>query len=429
MPTITDRHERSQLTLCRILACCSLLFTLHCSLVTDVQAKVYLDVTSPGVRKLPVAVQEFPGGKEISDTVADDLNFTGLFQCVEPAAQMERPEQPFSPGNWRGTGVELVVKGRVQSPLKVVVSAYDVAEGREVLAKEYTGSKDLLRPLAHAIANDLYRLLTGEQGIFRTRLAFVSEKSGRKELSLSDWDGQRAYGSGISAGIMLAPRWSMDGTRLLYSAERQREWGIFLLELKSMKERNIVLLKGLNLSGNFFPGDREFVFTSTREGNSDIYVADVGTLKGTKLISSPWIDVSPSVSPDGKHVLFVSNRSGSPQIYLCDRNGDNIRRLTYQGSYNTSPVWSPKGDRIAFSGMAGGRHQIFVMKLDGTGLSQLTDRGNNEEPSFSPDGRYLAFTSDRDGVKGIYLARIDGEGQKRVSPKGARATSPSWSPL
>ena len=412
----------------RLLACCLLLLTLFCVLIADAHAKVYLDVTSPGVRKLPIAVQEFVGGKEISDIVADDLNFTGLFQCVEPAAHMERPDQPFSPGNWRGTGVEIVVKGRVQSPLKVVLSAYDVTEGREVLAKEYTGSRDLLRPLAHAIANDLYRLLTGEQGIFRTRLAFVAEKSGKKELVFSDWDGQRAYGSGITAGIMLTPRWSTDGGRLLYSAERQREWGIYLIDLKTMKERNIVLLKGLNLSGNFFPGDREFVFTSTRDGNSDIYVADIGTLKGTKLISSPWIDVSPSVSPDGRQVLFVSNRSGTPQIYHCDRHGDNIRRLTFQGSYNTSPVWSPKGDRIAFSGLAGGKHQIFTMKLDGTGLAQLTDRGNNEEPTFSPDGRHLAFTSDRDGIKGIYLVRVDGEGQKRVSPRGVRATSPSWSP-
>jgi TolB protein len=415
--------------LSRFLAYCSLLVTLLCVLIADAYAKVYLDVTSPGMRKLPIAVQEFIGGKEISDIIAEDLNFTGLFQCVEAAAHMERPDQAFNPGSWRGTGVELVVKGRVQSPLKVTVSAYDVTEGREVLAKEYTGSKELLRPLAHAIANDLYRLLTGEQGIFRSRLAFVSEKSGRKELALSDWDGQRAYGSAITAGILLTPRWSTDGGRLLYSAERQREWGIYLIDLKTMKERNIVLLKGLNLSGNFFPGDREFVFTSTREGNSDIYVADTGTLKGTKLISSPWIDVSPSVSPDGRQVLFVSNRSGSPQIYLCDRHGDNVRRLTFQGSYNTSPVWSPKGDRIAFSGLAGGKHQIFVMKLDGTSLVQLTDRGNNEEPTFSPDGRYIAFTSDRDGTKGIYLTRIDGDGQRRVSPRGVRATSPSWSPL
>jgi len=392
--------------------------------------KVYIDITSPGIRKLPIAVQGFIGGSEISDIVKNDLTFTGLFDCTDEAAHIEKPEQPFNPNNWKGLGVEIVVKGKAikDKGLSVIVSIYDVSDAREVLRKEYSGPSDLLRPISHSIANDIYKTLTGQNGIFRTRIAFVGEREGKKELYLMDWDGHRMQGLGVTGGILLSPRWSSDGTKMLYSAERNRSWDIYLLDMNTMREKNIVRLNGLNMAGNFFPNNKEFVFSSSKDGKSNIYMGDILGMKGWKLISSPWIDVSPAVSPDGNNVLFVSNRSGSPQVYIADKDGSGIRRLTFEGSYNTSPVWSPRGDRIAFVRMINGKNQIFIMKPDGTGVMQLTDRGNNEEPSFSPDGRYIAFTSDRDGSKGIYLMRSNGEDQKRITPKGPRATGPGWSP-
>ncbi|MFA5352911.1 MAG: Tol-Pal system beta propeller repeat protein TolB [Thermodesulfovibrionales bacterium] len=393
--------------------------------------KVYIDITSPQIRKLPIAIQPFTGDRAVSDIVRDDLSFSGLFDCIPDASQIERPDQPFSAGNWKGVGAELVVKGRVTTSgkeIKVAVFAYDVSDGREVLRKEYSSPAGLMRPLSHSVANEIYKILTGQQGIFRSKIAFVSDKGGRKELFLADWDGKRSHGLGATGGIILMPRWSGDGTKLLYSVERNRQWEICLLEMSSMKEKNMVSLRGLNMAGNFFPGGREFVFASSKEGGSDIYVGNTQRMTGRKLISSPWIDVSPAVSPDGKSVLFVSDRSGNPQVYISDSEGEGIRRISFSGSYNTSPAWSPRGDLVAFSGMAGGKNQIFVMKADGTGLNRLTERGNNEDPTFSPDGRYIAFTSDRDGGKGIYLMLINGEGQKRITPPGIKATGPAWAP-
>ncbi len=411
---------------CLFIIVCNLLPIAHCLTPSAFAEKVYIDITSPGMKKLPVAVQNFTGGREMSDIVKDDLNFTGLFDCIDDAAQIERPEQPFNPNSWKGLGVELVIKGRVVTGkgLTIVVSAYDVSSSAEVLRKEYSGSADLLRPLAHSIANDIYKTLTGQQGIFRTKVAFIKNS----EFYIMDWDGHRAYGLGITGGILLSPRWSADGTKLLYSAERNRSWDIYALDMNTMKEKNIVRLSGLNMSGNFFPNNREFVFSSSKDGKSNIHIGDISNMKGWKLVSSPWIDVSPSVSPDGNNILFVSNRSGSPQIYIANKDGNGIRRLTFEGSYNTSPVWSPKGDRIAFVRMIGGKNQICIIKPDSSSLTQLTDRGNNEDPSFSPDGRHIAFTSDRDGAKGIYLMRVTGEDQKRITTKGIKATGPNWSP-
>lgn len=398
----------------------------------SLEAKVYIDITSPAFKKLPIAIQEFSGssGKEISDIIRDDLEFTGLFVHIEKAAHIENPSQPFNPRNWTPIGVEAVVKGSIKEGKELIamVSLYDVFEGREILRKEYKAEREFIRPLSHAIANDIYKALTGETGIFRSRIAFVAEEEGLKGIYIMDWDGERIKKTGLKGSIILSPRWSRDGTKLIYSAEKNRQWGIYMIEFPKIMERKVFSSKGTDMAGDFLPEGDGFVFSSSKDGSPDLYIMDLKEGGITKLTSSYGIEVSPAVSPDGKYIAFVSDRSGSPQIYVMKKDGSDVRRITFEGPYNTSPSWSPKGDRIVFSGRHGGRNQIFIINPEGIGLTQLTAEGNNEDPSFSPDGRYITFSSDRDGVKGIYIMRANGESQKRITPKNMRAFGPRWSP-
>lgn len=408
------------------------LFIVHFSLFTDVYAKVYIDIDSPAYRKLPIAVSDFSGisGMGIPEVIRDDLDFTGLFLCLDRSAFIEAPSSSFQQRNWSVIGAEAVVKGTVRNGrnLVVTISLYDVVDGKELFRKDYLSEPALLRPLAHTIANDIYKQLTGQEGIFRTRIAYVVRKDGSDELMMSDWDGIRTYRVGVKGRVILTPRWSRDGTRLLYSSERNRQWGIYILDFRKTAERNVFFSKGTNIAGDFFPNPDEFVMSSSREGNQNLYTLKVSSSQLKKLTSSRGIDVSPSVSPDGNLIAFVSDRDGSPQIFTMNREGFDIRRLTFSGSYNTSPAWSPKGDKIVFSGRAGGKNQIFTMNPDGSQMTQITDRGNNEDPSFSPDGRYITFSSDRDGEKAIYIMRTNGEAQKRITQKWMRAFGPRWSP-
>jgi TolB protein len=396
--------------------------------------KIYIDISSPGFKKLPIAIQTFIGAREVSEIIKADLSFTGLFDCLDDAAHIERPEQSFSAMSWKGLGVEMVFKGIItassSSSVDMTVRAFDVTDGREVMRKEYSAKRDLLRQLSHMIANDIYKLLTAQQGIFRSRIAFISEKPGLKHLYLMDWDGERMKPMGPRANIMLAPRWSPDNSKLIYSAERGRKWGIYVYDLNTGSEINThVPLSGVSIAGNFFPDNRRFVYSASRDGNADILIGNIGGISPRRLIATPWIDVSPSVSPDGNSILFVSNRTGAPQLYISDTQGYNARRITFEGNYNTSPAWSPAGDMIVFASMIGGRNQICIIKPDGTGFAQLTKDGNNEDPSFSPDGRFIAFSSTRDGSKGIFIMRANGEGMRRVTPRGFRSASPAWSPF
>ena len=409
------------------------LFAVHSSLSPVAETKEYIDITSPAFKKLPIAISEFAGssGKEISDIIRDDLDFTGIFLCLERNAFLETSSQPFQQKNWTIIGAEAVVKGSVGGGegkgLLASVSLYDVTEGKEIFRKEYRTEGSLARPLAHAVANDIYKHFTGENGIFRTRIAFVGRKGGEDSLSLMEWDGHRISDLGIKGNVLLTPRWSKDGSRLLYSSERYRQWGIYLLNFTTMTETKVFSSKGTNIAGDFFPNADNVTFSSSVGGSPDLYMYGISTSKLTKLSSSRGIDVSPSVSPDGSQICFVSDRDGTPQIFVMGSDGYTVRRLTFQGAYNTAPSWSPKGDKIVFSGRQGGKNQIFTINPDGSGLTQLTDRGNSEDPSFSPDGRYIVFSSDRDGDRAIYIMRANGEAQKRITPKGIKAFGPRWS--
>lgn len=414
---------------------CSLLLAL-CSLLLfffpqEALARVYIDITSPAIRKFPIAISDFDGpyGREVSDVIRNDLDFTGVFSCLDSKAMIEKSSQPFQQKNWSGLSVEAVVKGVIRTDigLSVSVLVYDVTEAREILRKQYSAEKVLIRPLAHTIANDIYKEFTGQEGVFRTRIAYVVRHKDHDSLNIMEWDGYRSFDTGVKGSVILTPRWSRDGSRLLYSLERNRKWDIYLLDLKGASEKKVFSSSGTNMAGDLV-SNKEILFSSTKDGNPDIFLYNIKERGLKKLSSSRNIEVSPTISPDGRSIAFVSNRDGTPQIFIMDRDGYNIRRLTFHGSYNTSPSWSPKGDKIVFSGRINGKNQVFVIDPDGANPVQLTDAGNNEDPCFSPDGRYIVFTSDRDGEKAIYIMRANGEAQRRITPKGIRASNPRWSP-
>jgi TolB protein len=398
----------------------------------EAEGKIYIDITSPRQQVITaVSNLEGPQGTEISTILEADLEYTGFFVPIEKAAFIEKPGQPFVADNWSVLGAELVVKGHVRksgNSISVVVTVYDVFDGRKVLKKLYRADESLLRPLAHSIANDIYAAVTGQDGVFRTKIVYLIKKEDHRELHIMDWDGKRSRPLGIENPLIMAPHWSDDGRKLLYSAERHRRWGIYLLDFDKEVESLVFSKRATNIAGDFFPGNKEFVLSSSIGGTPDIYIYNLRKSKLRRVTSLKGIAVSPAVSPDGRTIAFVSDRGGNPQIYTTDKIGYNMTRITYNGSYNTSPAWSPKGDRLAFSGRFEGKNQIFIVKPDGSGLQMLTDKGNNEHPSFSPDGRFVAFTSDRDGRKGIYLMRANGEAQKRITPWSLNASGPGWSP-
>ncbi|GAB4536544.1 MAG: Tol-Pal system beta propeller repeat protein TolB [Thermodesulfovibrionia bacterium] len=410
---ITDKGPKDRkgaIRYCLLFSIICLLSPLICPLS---EAKVYIDITSPGLRKLPISIRSKGDdkAKAVEEIVRDDLIYTGLFDDVTTDMPPE-------------IKIEIELMG--SDNIEAIVNVMDVIEDRSIFKKRYEATKDIIRALGHSISNDVFEAITGIKGAFRTKIAYIQQDpSGEREIYLMDWDGhnQRPL---VSGGLISSHHWSMDGRYIVYSSEINKSWRIYLIDLERFEKRMLFQSRGLNLVGNI--SGNQLLFSSSKDGSPEIYIMDINSSNYRKLTHSYGIDVSPVLSPDGMRVAFVSDRGGSPQIYIMDMKEGSVSRLTFEGNYNTSPAWSPDGKWIAFSGRVGGKNQIFLIKSDGTGLRQLTDRGNNEEPSFSPDGLFIVFSSDRDGEKGIYQMRTNGEGQRRLSQRGVMARLPRWSP-
>lgn len=412
------------------------LFSIFYYLLSPISyARVYIDINKPGQEKIPIAIPEFMMEGKGSDKIAqkmlgvlkNDLEFTGLFEILPPETFLEKSiKDDIDFKKWYLIGAHLLVKGGIKTDNNMVeadLSLYDVKLGRRLVGKKYCGEKGQFRYIVHKYADEIMKVLTGEPGIFQTKIAFVRGTSGNKEIYLMDFDGYNVQPLTQLNTISLSPAWHPEGDKLLFTSYKGKRPEVYLLELKSGQIKRLIHYPGINIAPAFSPDGKDIAVTLNKRGKQGIYLVDKrGDIK--KCLVEHWgINVSASFSPDGKRIAFVSDRGGSPQIYTLDLNTGSINRLTFEGSYNTSPVWSPKGDYIAYTGIVDGHFQIFMIEPNGNNLRQLTyDKVNHESPSFSPDGHFLVFSKQG---KICVLRLFDGHS---FPISGVLDTQPRWSP-
>jgi TolB protein len=407
----------------------------------------YIDINNPFLRKIPIAIpflraptedaNQMQLSHEAADLLSDALNFTGYFEIMDRKAFLFDPQKDeiAPPGlqfqNWTLIGAELLITGSIQASagqLSVELRLLDTYQRRQVIGKRYTGFASDLRRVILRFCGDVVFYLTGNRGVFDTRVALVSTGTGHKEIYDCEFDGSSPQQMTHTGAITLFPAWSTDGQWLAYTSYRSGRPDLYITSMNSGEE-TVVAHQGININPAWVPGKFELAATLSFSGDPEIYLL---TGKGKiikRLTNMRGGDVSPTWSPDGKRLAFVSDRSGSPQVYVMDMDSGDARRLTFDGDYNTQPSWSPKGDKIAYSSMVHGRHEIVLIGLDGQGPVQLTDNaGDNEAPSWSPDGSLIAFSSTREGPSRIYVMTAIGTDQRRLLSLPGEQSNPKWSP-
>ena len=427
-----------------------LIAALQIILISDfVHARVYIDITSPVSKRFPVAIPDFKvvEGNDTSgqlagimnDILVSDLTYSGFFDIldrksyIEDSTKLKLTEKEINFKDWSVVGAEGLVKGGIilkGNDLIVEIRLFDVILERTIIAQRYVGKAEDVRRIMHRFANDVIESLTGEKGIFDTKLLFVSDAAGNKEIYLSDYDGYNVKQVTHNRSINISPYGSPDGRSILYTSYKEGQPYIYLFELYSGKEFRIAAYDGINIGARWSPNGKEIAMTLSKDGNPELYVLNLETKEMRRITNNSGIDVSPTFSPDGKKIAFVSDISGNPHIYVVNSDGTNMTRLTFDGKYNASPAWSPKGDKIAFARLDGGSFDIWIMNTDGGEQIKLTSNsGNNENPSWSPNGRYIVFSSTREG-RAVYIMRADGGGiQRKVTRDTMRQMEPAWSPF
>ncbi len=401
----------------------------------------YLEVTASGSSQSSLAVatplrlegKENPEvAREVAEVLAFDMTLSGLFQVAakDPERGGIRPGE-FSYAPWKVGGAKLLVKSGYSitgDRLTLELRLYDLLLEKQVTAKRLAGSIKDVRRLAHAFSDEILRTLTGQSGPFTGKIAFVSKRTGNKEIYLMDYDGHNPQQLTKNRSINLNPDFFPNGREIVYTTYKNRNPDLYRRELYTGAEAKVSTQRGLNVTASVAPGGEKIALAMSKEGHSQIYIINPQGKQLARLTNSSALEVSPAWSPDGKQIAFVSDRLGKPQIFVVNSDGSELRRLTTSGAYNVEPRWSPRGKVIAYCRQMGGGFQIFLINTDGSGNVQITSEGSNEHPRWSPDGRFITFSSKRGGKESVYVMRADGSGQTKVSQNGGSDTHPVWSP-
>lgn len=419
-------------------------------------ADVFLEAARPDFQKIPLGIagienlggSETPEGRvkpgtRIEEVLKADLRRSQVFALVDlPSLGIKvghlgaEPDPSFKQAAEKGVSVIAWGKAGINSgskdtDLSMDGYVYDTGSHEVVGGKRYVGSTSVARLMAHRFADELVFRYTGEPGIARTKIAYVSELGTARELFVMDYDGYDPRQLTADGFLNLMPRWSPDRRFLVFTTYRNRNTqDIDMIELATGKRWTLVSQGGLNITPVLSPDGNSLAYSSSHEGNAELYRLDTRTKATQRLTTHASGDLSPSWSPSGRELTFTSDRSGGPQIFLMSADGSNVRRLTFDGDYNAAPVWSPRGNWIAYVCRTPKKeYKLCVITPDGQKHLQLTTGlGVDDSPSWSPDGRHLVFSSTVEGKSQIYMINVDGKDLERITFTGTHNSAPSWSP-
>jgi TolB protein len=305
---------------------------------------------------------------------------------------------------------------------------WDVVKGADLGGQAHAVTASDLRLAAHRIADTVYEKLTGEKGVFSTRIAYVTRAGRRFTLRIADADGEGGQAALASPEPIISPAWSPDGRQLAYVSFETQKAVVWVQDVASGQRRAVANFRGSNSAPAFSPDGSQLAVTLTREGLSQLYVMPAGGGEPRRLTHSNAIDTEPCFSPDGKQIYFVSDRGGGPQIYRMPAAGGNAERVTFNGAYNISPAISPDGRTLAYIAREGNAFRLTTLDLALGGTSQLTDTTDDESPSFAPNGKLIIYAT-RAGSRDVLMTTtLDGKIKTRLLSSGLDVREPVWGP-
>jgi TolB protein len=399
-------------------------------------AQFRVEVTGVGLTQLPIAIAAFKGDdgapQKIGAIVAADLERSGQFRLIDTANQQLDENARVDMSAWRQKNADALTAGSItrlaDGRFDVRFRLWDVVRGQDLGGQSFAVPAGDLRLVAHKIADFVYEKLTGEKGVFSTRIAYVTKGASRYSLWVADADGENAQSALASPEPIISPAWSSNGTQLAYVSFESRKPVVYTHDVASGKRRLVANFKGSNSAPAWSPDGRSLAVTLTRDGGSQLYVIDANGGEPKRLTQSNSIDTEPVFSSDGKWIYFVSDRGGSPQVYRMPAAGGNPERVTFNGTYNISPTLSPDGRWLAYVSRIGGAFKLHVMDLTSGAVNAITDTSSDESPSFAPNGRLIVYATVQNGREALMTTTLDGKIKARLAGQGGDIREPDWGP-
>lgn len=408
-------------------------------------------ITRGKIEAFPIAISTMFGdqhAQDITEIIKADLHRSGIFRLLDPRAFIQTAESlkagpRFS--DWRLINAKALVTGHVtpdaHGQYRISYQLFDVYLDRETDRFEKTFTLAELRKVAHTISDRIYERIIGIPGYFNTRIAYVAEsghpKNRQKRLALMDQDGfNQEFLTKAETGMVVNPRFCPTRPEVTYMAYRNNQARIYVMDLNNRHERSLGTFANMTFAPRYsLDGNKLIMSYAENNGNSDIYLMDLKTRQNKRLTANAAINTSPSLAPDSSKIVFNSDRGGSQQLYVMNADGSDQKRISFGDGKYATPVWSPLGDLIAFTKIYNGQFYIGVMRPDGSNERILT-KGDYivEGPEWAPNGRLLTYyrqsRRDRQGKAqvNLYTIHVSGEHEQWLRTT-TDASDPSWSPL
>jgi len=408
--------------------------------VQTASAQLRIEVIGGGATQIPVAIVPFRAeeglAQRLTPVVIADLARSGLFKIVDAGGMNPVPHEPeqLNYPQWRARGVDAVVIGSVTKArdgrYDIRFRVMDAAKQTQIAGFVYFATENQLRLTAHKIADVIYEKLTGDAGVFATRIAYVVKRGARYELHVADADGFGAQSVLGSNEPIISPSWSPDGSQLAYVSFEQKKPIVYVQSMTTGGRKAVAAFRGSNSAPAWSPDGRRLAVTLTRDGGSQLYMINAdGSGAPHRLTQSVGIDTEANFSPDGKSILFTSDRGGGPQIYRIAASGGAAQRVTFEGNYNVSPRHSPDGKSFTFIQRNNGRFNVAVQDLATRQVQVLTDGGIDESPSFAPNSKVILYATEVGGRGILAAVSSDGRIKQRFTADVGDAREPAWSPV
>jgi TolB protein len=400
-------------------------------------AQFKVEISGVGATQLPIAVARFRdedrSGQSPSAIIAADLERSGAFRIVGNTASLDETSQPVM-GEWRARAADALVAGSVarlaDGRFDVRFKLWDVVKGSELGGQSSAVEASEVRLAAHRIADFIYEKLTGEKGVFSTRIAYVTRAGGRHTLRVADADGESGQVALNSGQPIISPAWSPSGKELAYVSFERQKAVVFVHTVATGDRRAIADFRGSNSAPAWSPDGTYLAVTLSREGGSQLFFIGKDGSNPRRITTSQAIDTEAQFSADGKFLYFTSDRGGSPQVYRMAMPPGKIERVTFAGSYNISPAVSPDGRTLAFIARSGNTFRLSTLDLSNPGAQPvpLTDTSDDEHPSFAPNGRLLIYATRVQGRSVLMTTTLDGKIKARLPSATADLREPVWGP-
>jgi len=348
--------------------------------------------------KISIALNAISGkdGASISQVLQKDLQLSGAFSVSNtPGANF------LAAGSNSGVQLRGLLTER---------------GGKVILERTYSGPA---RSQAHAFANDIIEAVTGVKGIAGSRIGFVANRSGSKEIYLVDSDGGNLMQLTHDSVISVSPRFSSGARRIAYTGYQSGYADVYEIELGSGRRNKIMSYPGTNSGAAYSPDGSRFAVTLSKDGNPELYVTDSGGGSPRRITMTSGVESSPTWSPDGREIIYSSDSGGSPMLYRISSSGGSPTAVRTGHSYNTEPNWSPDGKRVVFNIREGGSFQVAVLDLNS---GQVRIVGEGQSPAWAPNSRHLVY------AQGGSLVLFDTLTMQRNAIAGGlgRISEPTW---